>query len=281
MKYSTGSINNSSSDVSRNSNIINNNSTVNNSDVLRKIYNNNMMDGSVVYDLEKFKKVLFNENVNEIEDLEKRACVKSCCMICISNKLKEIKNKIFDDVKKNPEKYMHFRKAPQNVRMKLIRTLGLIREQKIEKLLRNSFPEYEGYTVRHWNKEDEPDFIVYKDNVPFMVVEVKNYNEKSFMLESTYQNIIKCLTKYNCFKLLILSSGYNLIRKTIQKHNNKHYTYYNTNLRNTSEELRSRGIYTWILGYQDLMTMNDFNDIVEFAKKKKNSLEKLKMGWIE
>ncbi|MGC8870781.1 MAG: hypothetical protein ACP5PT_06820 [Brevinematia bacterium] len=272
MKYSTGSINNSSSDV------------------LRKLYDRicndklgcGMLCGFVtgnLYDMNKFKQMFFNENVDKIEDLNKRLWVKESCMYCVLKKIYDIQHKILDEVKKNPEQYCVFRKNKQAY-MKLIRTLGLIREQKIEKLLRNSFPEYQGYTVRHWNKEDEPDFIVYKDNVPFMVVEVKNYNEKSFMLESTYQNIIKRLSKYNCLKLLILSSGYNLIRKTIQKHNNKHYIYYNTNLRKTSEELRSRGIYTWILGYQDLMSMQDLDDIVKFVKDKKD-LEKLERGWIE
>jgi hypothetical protein len=186
---------------------------------------------------------------------------------------------IYDKLK-HPEKYKVFNKnTPKPITMKLIRTLGLVREQKIERWLRDSFPEYQGYVVKHWNKEDEPDFIVYKDDKPFMVVEVKNYGEKSFMLESEFQKIIRRLTKYECFKLLILSTGYNLIRKTSTKTtNNKTYTYYNTNIRKTSEELRSKGIYTWILGHQDLMSMEQFNQIVEYVKKIKNK-EQLE-GWI-
>jgi hypothetical protein len=186
---------------------------------------------------------------------------------------------IYDKLK-HPEKYKVFNKnTPKPITMKLIRTLGLVREQKIERWLRDSFPEYQGYVVKHWNKEDEPDFIVYKNDKPFMVVEVKNYGEKSFMLESEFQKIITRLTKYDCFKLLIVSTGYNLIRKTSTKlTNNKTYTYYNTNIRKTSEELRSKGIYTWILGEQDLMSMKQFDEIVEYAKKIKNK-EQLE-GWI-
>jgi hypothetical protein len=175
------------------------------------------------------------------------------------------------DVLKHPEKYKVFNKStPKPVAMKLIRSLGLVREQKVEAWLREVFKEYEGYTVRHWNKPDDVDFVVFKDNVPFMAIEVKNYGEKSYMIKSTFDKIIERLSKYNCFKLLILTSGYNLIIKETQTHNNQHYTYYNTNLRKTSEYLRSKGIYTWILGYQDLMSMQQFNEIVEYAKKIKN-----------
>jgi hypothetical protein len=183
------------------------------------------------------------------------------------------------DMLKHPEKYKVFNKnTPKPVTMKLIRTLGLVREQKVERWLRDAFPEYQGYVVKHWNKEDEPDFIVYKDNVPFMVVEVKNYGEKSYMFETEFQKIISRLCRYQCFKLLILSTGYNLIRKTVKHTNNKTYSYYNTNIRTTSEYLRSKGIYTWILGYQDLMSRQQFDEIVEFAKKIKNK-EQLE-GWI-
>jgi hypothetical protein len=187
------------------------------------------------------------------------------------------------DMLKHPEKYRRFNKnTPKSITMKLVRTLGLVREQKVERWLRDAFPEYEGYTVKHWNKEDEPDFIVYKDDKPFWVVEVKNFGEKSYMLESEFQKIIKRLTKYSCFKLLIISTGYNLIRKTIQTHNNKQYTYYNTKLHETSEYLRSKRIYTWILGYQDLMSMKQFNEIVEFAKRLKNKNVNCEIkGWVE
>jgi hypothetical protein len=187
------------------------------------------------------------------------------------------------DMLKHPEKYRRFNKnTPKPITMKLVRTLGLVREQKVERWLRDAFPEYQGYMVKHWNKEDEPDFIVYKNDKPFWVVEVKNYGEKSYMLESEFQKIISRLTKYSCFKLLIVSTGYNLIRKTTQTHNNKQYTYYNTKLRKTSEELRSKGIYTWILGYQDLMSMKQFNEIVEFAKRLKNKNVNCEIkGWVE
>jgi len=186
-------------------------------------------------------------------------------------KLLLLLNRIYDMLE-HPEKYKVFNKnTPKPITMKLIRTLGLVREQKIERWLRDSFPEYEGYTVRHWNKPDDVDFVVFKDNVPFMVVEVKNYGEKSYMLEPEFQKIITRLTKYDCFKLLIVSTGYNLIRKTSTKTtNNNTYTYYNTNIRKTSEYLRNLGIYVWMLGEQDLMSMKQFNEIVEFAKRLKN-----------
>jgi hypothetical protein len=185
-----------------------------------------------------------------------------------------------EDMLKHPEKYRVFNKnTPKPLTMKLIRTLGLVREQRIEAWLRNSFAEYEGYTVRHWNKPDDVDFVVFKNDVPFMAIEVKNYGEKSYMIKSTFDKIIERLSKYNCFKLLILTSGYNLIIKETQTHNNQHYTYYNTNLRKTSEYLRSKGIYTWILGYQDLMSMKQFDEIVEFAKRLKNKNE-IK-GWMD
>jgi hypothetical protein len=189
-------------------------------------------------------------------------------------KLLLLLNRIYDMLE-HPEKYKRFNKnCPKPVTMKLIRTLGLVREQKVERLLRDAFPEYQGYVVKHWNKEDEPDFIMYKNDEPFMVVEVKNYAEKSYMLEPEFQKIISRLCKYQCFKLLILSTGYNLIRKTSTKtNNNKTYTYYNTNIRKTSEELRSKGIYTWMLGYQDLMSMQQFNEIVTFSKRLKNKNE--------
>jgi len=185
---------------------------------------------------------------------------------------------IYDKLK-HPEKYKRFNKnTPKPVTMKLVKTLGLIREQKIERWLRDSFPEYKGYTVKHWNNKDEPDLIVYKDNEPFMVVEVKNYAEKTYMPKPTFDKILERFSKYNCFKLLILTSGYNLIIQQKQTHNNKTYYTYNTKLRETSEYLRSKGIYTWILGHQDLMSMKQFNEIVEFAKKIKNK-EQLE-GWI-
>jgi hypothetical protein len=159
--------------------------------------------------------------------------------------------------------------------MKLIRTLGLVREQKIERWLRDSFPEYQGYTVKHWNKEDEPDFIVYKDDKPFMVVEVKNYGEKSYMLKPQYDDIIKRLCKYQCFKLLILTSGHNLIIKYTS--HTKHY--FINNIRKTSEELRSKGIYTWMLGEQDLMSVQQFDEILEFAKRLRRKNEIEIKGW--
>jgi hypothetical protein len=183
------------------------------------------------------------------------------------------------DMLKHPEKYKRFNKnTPKPITMKLIRTLGLVREQKIERWLRDSFPEYQGYVVKHWNKEDEPDFIVYKDNIPFMTIEVKNYGEKTYMPKPTFDKILERFSKYNCFKLLILTSGYNLIIQQKQTHNNKTYYTYNTKLRETSEYLRSKGIYTWILGEQDLMSMKQFDEIVEYAKKIKNK-EQLE-GWI-
>jgi hypothetical protein len=195
-------------------------------------------------------------------------------------KLLLLLNRVYDMLE-HPEKYRVFNKnTPKPLTMKLIRTLGLVREQKIERWLRDSFPEYQGYVVKHWNKEDEPDFIVYKDDKPFMVVECKNYGEKSYMLETEFQKIITRLTKYNCLKLLILSTGYNLIRKTsVKTTNNKTYTYYNTNIRKTSEYLRSKGIYTWILGEQDLMSMKQFNEIVEFAKRLRRKNEIEIKGW--
>jgi hypothetical protein len=102
------------------------------------------------------------------------------------------------------------------------------------------------------------------------------------MIKSTFDKIIERLSKYNCFKLLILTSGYNLIIKETQTHNNQHYTYYNTNLRKTSEYLRSKGIYTWILGHQDLMSMKQFNEIVEYAKRLRNKKVNYEIkGWVD
>jgi hypothetical protein len=185
-------------------------------------------------------------------------------------KLLLLLNRVYDMLE-HPEKYRVFNKnTPKPVTMKLIRTLGLVREQKIERWLRDTFPEYQGYVVKHWNKEAEPDFIVYKDNIPFMTIEVKNYGEKTYMPKPTFDKILERFSKYNCFKLLILTSGYNLIIQQKQTHNNKTYYTYNTKLRETSEYLRSKGIYTWILGHQDLMSMEQFNQIVEYAKKIKN-----------
>jgi hypothetical protein len=236
------------------------------SDVSRKYNININSDGSNdVSDVDNVLEVI-NSRLDRLFDV----AVKKCLVYKALN----------EDMLKHPEKYRVFNKnTPKPITMKLIRTLGLVREQKIERWLRDSFPEYQGYVVKHWNKEDEPDFIVYKDDRPFMVVECKNYGEKSYMLETEFQKIITRLTKYNCLKLLILSTGYNLIRKTsVKTTNNKTYTYYNTNIRKTSEELRSKGIYTWILGEQDLMSMKQFDEIVEFAKKIKNK-EQLE-GWI-
>jgi hypothetical protein len=236
------------------------------SDVLRNNISNNDVSGNSA-------DVSCNDILNDIDDRLDRlydVAVKQWLLL---------EDRVYDMLK-HPEKYRRFNKStPKPLTMKLIRTLGLVREQKVERWLRDAFPEYQGYVVKHWNKEDEPDFIVYKDNVPFVVVEVKNYGEKSYMLEPEFQKIISRLCKYQCFKLLILSTGYNLIRKTSTKPtNNKTYTYYNSNIRKTSEYLRSKGIYTWILGYQDLMSMEQFNQIIEYVKKIKNK-EQLE-GWI-
>jgi hypothetical protein len=241
-------------------------------DVLRKnMYSNNIFSDMGVM-LDELEKLL--EETDELLDVLDRIHIYSI-MKWLTNE------ELIYDILKNPDKYRVFNKnTPKPITMKLIRTLGLVREQKIEQWLRDAFPEYEGYVVKHWNKENEPDFIIYKDDKPFWVVEVKNYGEKSYMLESEFQKIIKRLTKYSCFKLLIVSTGYNLIRKTIQTHNNKQYTYYNTKLRKTSEELRNKGIYTWILGYQDLMSMKQFNEIVRFAKQYYGTDEEVE-GWVD
>jgi hypothetical protein len=185
------------------------------------------------------------------------------------------------DMLENPEKYKVFNKnCPKPITMKLIKTLGLIREQAVERWLRDVFPEYQGYMVKHWNNKDEPDLIVYKDDKPIMVVEVKNYAEKTYMPKPTFDKIIERFSKYNCFKLLILTSGCNLIIQQKQIHNNKPYYTYNTKLRETSEYLRSKGIYMWILGYQDLMSMKQFNEIVEFAKRLRNKKVNYEVkGW--
>jgi hypothetical protein len=189
----------------------------------------------------------------------------------------------FYDMLKHPEKYKRFNKnTPKPITMKLVKTLGLIREQKIERWLRDSFPEYEGYTVKHWNNKDEPDLIVYKDDKPMMVVEVKNYGEKTYMPKPTFDKILERFSKYDCFKLLILTSACNLIIQQKQTHNNKPYYTYNTKLRETSEYLRSKGIYTWILGHQDLMSMKQFNEIVEYAKCLKNKKVDYEIkGWVD
>ncbi|MEM3666288.1 MAG: hypothetical protein QW222_04315 [Candidatus Bathyarchaeia archaeon] len=211
--------------------------------------------------------------------------IKLCCVKCVLEDMVKRNAELIEDIKRNPDKYRFFRKAPQYVRMKLVKLLGQIRESKIEQWLADAYPEDEGYNIIHYvNNQREPDFIVFKDNVPFMAVEVKNLGEDSFMLQSTFDNVVKKLCKYPCFKLLILSSGKNLITKTKQTHNNKTYTYYNTKLRNTSEFLRSKGIYTWILGYQDLMTMDQFNELVIWVLEKRlQQLEKIgiEKGWLK
>ena len=169
-----------------------------------------------------------------------------------------------------PEDFVKFDfkmdKLDLSTNMKIINCIASARTKPFIEYFKSRYPNELGYVVTIPVKkkgEAEPDIIILKNTIPFMVIEIKNYRVDGYMIPPVINRAIKALTKYNCYRLLVVSSLENLRIRKYQIQNNKKYYYY-TNYSHTEERLRKNGIDVMWLDRQDI----NFNDIFKIFKKR-------------
>ena len=173
---------------------------------------------------------------------------------------------------------MNTSKLDNATRILIAQAIGLKRQMEFYEFWTSRYTVEEGYTVVMYHKKTKglkPDIIIFKDKLPYMVVEVKNYKTDGYMLSPTLNRAIQRLTQYNCYRLLIISTEDNLrIRKQIPKPN-KHYIYINSS--HTKKLLKKHNINLMVMGRQDILSNIKVNKIIKRQKNKNKAV----IGWIE
>lgn len=151
-------------------------------------------------------------------------------------------------------------------RIKIAQEVGLKRQKAFYEFWTRRYPKEQGYTVVMFHKrskgDPQPDIIILKNEAPYMVVEIKNYSEKGYMMQPTLNKVIKRLTQYSCYRLLIVSTEANLrIRKMVSK-NSKVYYYY-TDSCHTKKLLKRHGIEVMVMDRQDKLSKEKLNSIIK------------------
>ena len=178
---------------------------------------------------------------------------------------------------------------PQNLRMQLIKKLGKERLVKFfEFWLGRCMTPVKDYYIEMLDCKNEPDIIIWKKgHIPYMVVELKNYDVKGYMIEPTFKRIIKNLMKYECYRLLVVSSNNNLIVRKRHKYKDKTYHYTYSDISHTRELLSKYNINIMVLDRQDGVTELPYTVITEDGKEELVDSKKLKLvneqieGWKE
>jgi hypothetical protein len=159
-------------------------------------------------------------------------------------------------------------------RILIAQAIGLKRQIEFYEFWTSRYPVEDGYTVVMYHKKSKglkPDIIIYKDRVPYMVVEVKNYKTNGYMIAPTLHRAIKRLTQYDCYRLLIVSTEDNL-KLRVNKGTKQVPYYYYTTLGHTNKLLNKYNINVMVMDRQDKLTDIELNGIL-----KNEEIE----GWIE
>jgi len=95
--------------------------------------------------------------------------------------------------------------------MEEIEWIGERRQTKVYNFLANWYSSYPEYVVYNNSRNHAgPDFLITKSGKPFAVIEVTNYQQSSNMTNHRLLRYIANMTRYKCYRLLVLSYPENL-----------------------------------------------------------------------
>lgn len=149
-------------------------------------------------------------------------------------------------------------------RILIAQEVGWKRQIAFYRFLCSRYRPEDGYAVKvnHKTKgSPEPDIVVYKDRKTIIAIEVKNYKMDGYFTEPKFNRAIMGLLRYNCYRLLVVSSEENLRVRKMKVKNGRVY-YYFIPIEKIKKRLKRYGIEVMVMGRQDKPSREKIESIV-------------------